>query len=455
MKIIDKLSPRFLQKLDKQLLLNNPTLWVLKLHHLLFWQFCISVFSILLAFLHPQNIGSFPAVPFLITIICVSNAIVFLLWLYLSNQFDIRTRNNSKPIFYEQYKVLSLALGMILLVLNAFVTVYIFNYQTTKLVHPLSEAEFDQISSTTSSFSSSLTEYEQGYYYNSVYDSLTRESTRYEVPISKDSILKHCEIISQYNLVYGDGKTYSKEKIYFDIKNKEANNFNEIDESVYLRLRYLDPLEDNVQYIDRSFRTVSTLFYGLYKDAVALFISISIVLTILICLISYYKYFGIYKLISGILSPALFSVLFGFGTYLIFGLLDINTNNSEELFLYFFAAIIVATILYYLGFSSTYRSNKRIIALQIWVVVVPGLFGVFYFEVIHDYIKCLPYINTESLLESYNCTNCIPNPNYEACVSHKTNFRFVWQLALFLLYLTVALPTYLKALYRQYYLPVK
>ena len=448
MKFINKLIPAFLKKIDQKLLINNPILWVLKVHYLLFWQACFSIFSLLLCYLIPQSLGNYPETAFTIAVICIANLLIYLVWLFASNQFDIRTRSISKPKGFEHFRVASNLLAAILIIVNLFAGFYIIEKNTTKIVAPLSYEEWLEIENTVDDLSNRDVSYINGYYTHFVYDSTY--NTRYEekVYLNTDSILAHCKRVGELNAIYGDGNKYTGEEVYKMLKDSSTYDpYNEY----WSGYNFLDTLNFNTRELGDAFDEINDFGATVFKMIPPLFVIAALIIIVLLLLIYNFKYFGIYQVITAILSPTLLFLILLALAFVLDEFINIDFDNNLALYGILLAG--VAASIYIRAFKYNFSSKKRIVIVQTLTFLVPFVLIAFYAEVIDNYYKCAPYITDEGLETFYSSHTNNHNPNYETCRAKQRLFEFSWLIGLSLLSLFVFLPLKLKALYRLYYLP--
>jgi len=458
MKIIDKLTPEFLRKYDKKLLLNNPVLWVLKLHHLFYFQLVVSLCTCLFSWAHPQSLGNYPHDYVITTVIGVINILVVLLWMFYANQFDLRTRHISKPRFFDQFRVSSYLLAGLFVAFNALACFTILQVNTTRIVLPLDDAKFQYVDSMVTDFVSNGDGYADGYYLDRVYHKETGNFLRSDTVVyHHDTVLRRCAAIGRLNEKFGDGVRYSGQAIYDSIIDStyySANTGRTHSIAFYSRIDCIDVLRDNVSRIDRSFRFLRDMPKEMLDFSWISIFTVMLILGILYLLIIYFKYFGIYQLITGVLSPTLLFLIFMLLAFVWYELLHQRGSLGAAL------AMIILSILafygYFNGFRSKSTSKKKIVLLQSLIILAPIFLFAFYFEVIEGAYDCWQY-DTRLITGTYDSGNPIyePNPEYLACVAKQNLLDEVARWLFLLLYVFVLFPLHLKMFYKHYYLPKK
>ncbi|MBI1183340.1 hypothetical protein GC194_03655 [bacterium] len=449
MNFIQKLIPAFLARFDKKLLLNHPTWWVMKLHYLLFWQLALTLASWLICFAIPQRLGSYPDVFSITFIITVINILLVLLWLYEFNKFDIRTRNNPKPRLYEQIRIGSYVLALALVFINIAGCNYLLHYQTTQVAAPVNAAAFDKINRKINYFERNQNDFARGFSIKYKYDSIMQKSVKYRVDIPMDSIQYYCEEIGRLNGIYGDGTTYSRTEIYAKLIDTVGfyNSGNPYTVLPSSNCEHLSQLFYNSDKLERSFRFTSDFCQKILRELHGYLLIVAIIVSIMILLITFFKYFGIYQIITGLISPGLTIVI---GFFILF-LMAQSSGGSDHYLLdvTMVCSFIAIVALLLVGHTVDY-SNKRLVFLfQSLSVFIPAFLFPFYFEIIDNSVKCYQYLEPEI----YPSADRVLNPDYFDCLDRKRLVETGGAYLLILGHLFLLLPAYLKILYRQYYLP--
>ncbi|MBX7241615.1 MAG: hypothetical protein K1X92_07690 [Bacteroidia bacterium] len=82
MRFLENLTPPFLKKLDKYLLLNRPNLWSTQIHHLLFWGSILNGLLIFAGFWYPVKLNDVPHTEEVSFLTVIPVLIAFLAWVY-------------------------------------------------------------------------------------------------------------------------------------------------------------------------------------------------------------------------------------------------------------------------------------------------------------------------------------------------------------------------------------
>lgn len=459
MKIIDKLSPEFLRKYDQKLLLNRPVLWVLKLHHLLFFQLVLSLVFCLFSWAHPQSLGNYPHDYVVTTVIAVINILVVLLWIFYANQFDLRTRHISKPSLFDQFRVGSYLLAGLFVVFNALACFTILQVNTTKIVFPLDDKKFSAMDSVVNDFVGNGEGYADGFYLESVYHKETGRFLRRDTILyHPDTVLRRCKAIGRLNKKFGDGVHYSGAAIYDSIIDStyySAQTGRHHSISFYSRIDCIDVLRDNVSRIDRSFRFLRDMPNEMLEFSWISIFTVMLILGILYLLIIYFKYFGIYQVITGVLSPTLLFLMFMLIAFVWYELL--HQRDEQGILIAMVVLPAIALFGYFKGFKATFTSKMKIVMLQSIIIVVPILLFAIYFEAIEGAFKCWQY---DSQLHSGEYKGngdpiYIVNPEYLECTAKQRLLDEIGRWVFLMLYVFVLFPLNLKMFYKHYYLPKK
>jgi hypothetical protein len=132
--LMERFTPAFLQKIDKDWLLNQPEIWATRIHYLLFWATIYTLVVSLLGFLYPISTHNVPDPEVFTLITLIPAGIIFLYWAYqlslykVSEQFGNITRSFS---FKELFIYGS---GILLLSIGGFVVGKIFSDKNASLV---------------------------------------------------------------------------------------------------------------------------------------------------------------------------------------------------------------------------------------------------------------------------------------------------------------------------------
>lgn len=456
MKIIDKLTPRFIKEYDQRLLLSRPVLWVFKLHHLFFFQLVLSVLTCLFCWVHPQGLNNFPHDDVIVTVVAVLNGLLVLLWIFYANQFDLRTRHVSKPRWYDQYRMGSYLLAGLFVIFNAMACYTIFQVNTTRVMLPLDDDKFAALDSVVDDFFYKGEHYADGFYLESVFHKETERFLRKDtVWYHPDTVLRRCQAIGKLNAKWGNGTLITGAALYdsiIDSVGMSTYNGKPYSIAFHSRVDCLQELKNNLREVESSYQFLHEMPGDLEEFTWASLMILILVLGILYLLILYFKYFGIYQLITGVLSPVLLYFLFGLLSFLWFVVFVGMENPGLVLASVLLTVLTIFT--YYKGFTYRSTSKKQIVLLQSIVVVVPTLLFILYFGAIEGCYHCSQF--ESRLLSSYESNGdpiFISNPVFQACLSKQALTELIARWVLLLVYAFVLFPLNTKMFYRQYYLP--
>lgn len=454
MNIVNKLIPAFLKRYDQKLLATRPIFWVLKLHYLVYWQTLFSAACILFSYFLPQSLGNFPTLEFILGVFGIANTLIYLIWLFATNQFDLRTRNISKPRYYEQARVGSNLLAGILVAVNIYASFYILEYKTTRIVAPLTHAQWAKLESAINNFQYNDDNYARGYFLENHYDSLLMFRVEDTVHISIDTILKKCTQIGQLNEKYGDGKLYTGKQVYEHIRDTSYNRFfYDYGYNSYTDHLLTDLYANNYKISD-AFDEIEG-FWGyqgtVFKTAPIILIIIVFIIGVIMLLIYNFKYFGIYQIITAVLTPTLLFLIVVAAGFVLEQFMGIDFNKNLPFYAFLDTALVLLIISK--GYAYKYRSKKRIVVVQTLAFLIPAILIVFFTEVIDNYYRCPLYLNASGEAVFYSNQFTIPNPDYHLCREKQSWLEFSWLIGLSSLFAFVLLPIKLKLLYRLYFLP--
>jgi hypothetical protein len=452
MRILNRLIPAFLRDFDKKLLLRKPVLWTLKLHYWLFWQLVLSAVMLLFSWVLPQSIGNFPNYDFISTVFVIIEVLMYLLWCFVTFQFDIRTRNIGKPWLFEQYRIASHFIAIVAIIANVLAVNYILHNNTRKTVEPISYDEWRDISSDINDFQGNVSHYAQGYRWEYVFDSTLMKRVRDTLKIPIDTVMERCETIGSLNGIYGDGTTYSADEVYLRITDT-SYFYTQIDNSGYYRDRdhFLGQLYANENQISNSYRHVTYFWSSLWEAIVPYWLLLCTLLTIILFVIYSFKFFGIYQLITAVLAPTLLFVIlailaFSFDEFF-------NIDFEDNLLPYAILLGVFSIWILIANMGNKHSTKKRIVVIQTLVFLLPFSFVTIYFEVFYHYIDCYSYLTPAGVPVNYTCEGCLPNPDYDLCLRKEQLFRNLTATIMSFMYLFIAFAAVLKTLYKQYYLP--
>lgn len=456
MKIIDKITPKFIQEHDQRLLLKKPVLWVFKLHHLLFFQLVFTAVTFFFCWIHPQGLNNFPHSEVIITIIGVLNGLLVLLWMFYANQFDLRTRHISTPRWYDQYRMGSYMLAGLALVFSGLACYTILQVNTTRVMLPLDDAKFAAMDSVVDDFSRNGDHYADGYYLESIYHKETQQFLRKDtIWYEKDTVLRRCTAIGKLNEKWGDGVLYTGQAVYDSII--DSVGFGKYDGkrysiSFYSRIDFIDELKYNVGKVERSYRFLHQMPGDLEEFTWGSLMVLVLVFGILYLLIIYFKYFGIYQVITGVLSPVLLYLVFGLLAFLWFEVFLGDDDSGSVLAI--MLLVVLATFGYAKGFAYSSTSKRQIALLQSLVVVVPTVLLMVHFIYIDNCLECWQY--DRNLLQGYDSYGdgiYTTNPEYLACLAEQKMIETASRWILLLAYIFILFPMNTNLFYKQYYLP--
>ncbi|MBX7241614.1 MAG: hypothetical protein K1X92_07685 [Bacteroidia bacterium] len=119
MRITESFTPPFLKDTDRRLLLNHPTIWASRIHHLVFWAGILNFICFLWGRFHPIEMNNQPNTGVSVFFIFIAQAMVFLYWVYnvkirgLEQAFGHFTRKlQTLDVFISLAGVVSVSLAM-------------------------------------------------------------------------------------------------------------------------------------------------------------------------------------------------------------------------------------------------------------------------------------------------------------------------------------------------------
>ena len=123
-KILALLNPKFLQKIDRYLLLHYPRLWATKFHYVIFYSLLANICASFLIVLIPFRLGQLWSNSRLVTISFLAEIAVFLFWLNTQSLFSVE----------QEYGNTHYALGWMEAIIYTICAILIFSPATTMLV---------------------------------------------------------------------------------------------------------------------------------------------------------------------------------------------------------------------------------------------------------------------------------------------------------------------------------
>lgn len=109
------MTPTFLQKIDKQLLLNHPTIWATRIHHLLFWGGLYACGMYLLATFYPTSTQNIPDINTVFPISLLCGFLIFLYWAYQVSLYRPQEQFGVLPKAYSVKELGIYVMGLLLL----------------------------------------------------------------------------------------------------------------------------------------------------------------------------------------------------------------------------------------------------------------------------------------------------------------------------------------------------
>lgn len=133
-KTLHSLTPNFLHKIDKQLLLHHPDIWATKIHHVAFWGSIYFLILTSIAWTYPIAMDNVPNVDALFMVLTLPSVVAFIYWVYQLYLFRIEKNfgiSNVKARLRTQLIYIS---AIAFLGICPYYYSSILSYRTSKLV---------------------------------------------------------------------------------------------------------------------------------------------------------------------------------------------------------------------------------------------------------------------------------------------------------------------------------
>lgn len=128
------MTPTFLQKIDKQLLLNHPTIWATRIHHLLFWGGLYACGMYLLATFYPTSTQNIPDINAIFPISLLCGFLVFLYWAYQVSLYRPQEQFGVLPKAYSIKELGIYMMGILLLASTSVVSIKILSDKNASVI---------------------------------------------------------------------------------------------------------------------------------------------------------------------------------------------------------------------------------------------------------------------------------------------------------------------------------
>src|ERR1700741_1875919 len=136
--MLNFLVPRFLKNLDKHLLLNNPLIWISKLHYVFYFTLILWIITALVAFLIPLSLTDLVETGLYYTFFTIIAVIFLSVWIYKNAIFNIE-RNYRNRNIADEYKIFFIYFLCVFLFFSfSYPFTYIYNY---RIAHAVSDEE--------------------------------------------------------------------------------------------------------------------------------------------------------------------------------------------------------------------------------------------------------------------------------------------------------------------------
>ena len=415
MKFLNKLTPPFLKRLDRFLLLNYPALWNLKLHYLIYVQLWAIGFTLLLSYGYPVNSSDFLDAENIGAIVVVMAILMTLLWLFLTHQFDIRTRLSKMSFGWESARMASYAWAYSIIVLLTHGSFHIILNRVAHQFRPLAREEVVDLESYLTQFKRSSYYLARGQLVNTWFVPYGSPLSEYPSQLSQAQILDYYEALAQLNYKYGDGKEYAAQELLDQTLSGSENNV------------VLEELLSKANRADWAFRRLER---NVDDDVVLIhcFTFLSI-FGLLGCLIYYYKFFDIRGLVLGLVAWGTgIALAFALG-FVFFEIMDISPEDSGDL-----VFGTVAFVMMLAALSKNARSARSLFLYQAVPVYLAISMAIFYMSRIYESTRNWIQVKDQSVL----------SPNF-----------YIFTFITLAFYALVVVPIYHYGLYKLYQMPKK
>lgn len=127
MRFKDKITPGFLLKIDKYLLLNYPHVWATQIHQLVFWMTPLVIMMAIWAFCTPVYTYDVPVVIESVFFTMIPMGIIFLYWSYQMSLYNAETQFGRISTRIQHFRLLIGLGGIFLLMIGPFVYAVVLN----------------------------------------------------------------------------------------------------------------------------------------------------------------------------------------------------------------------------------------------------------------------------------------------------------------------------------------
>ncbi len=194
MRFLEKITPPFLKKLDKYLLLNHPNLWSTQIHHLLFWAVAMNGLTIFSGFWFPVSENDVPNSEQVSVFTVIPILIAFLFWVYKISLHKAEAQFGQISTIMQHRNVLIYLFGIALLFSGPIIFDIALQKKISTLVLPNELVKDINLLNTGQALLSPLPEKNEYLYSQNWVEADFLEDTRYAQEIlSKEQVLKWIE----------------------------------------------------------------------------------------------------------------------------------------------------------------------------------------------------------------------------------------------------------------------
>ena len=131
--LINKILPKYLKKIDHNLLINYPLLWSSKILHVLWIAIIVLSINLLLSWVYPLEFFNIPNRTIFFFYSCFYSSALFITWLFLQQLFDFQLIHKGKRTYHFKGLMLFYSITIIIF-LSAFIPYNFFNARINNFI---------------------------------------------------------------------------------------------------------------------------------------------------------------------------------------------------------------------------------------------------------------------------------------------------------------------------------